>query len=173
MGDRPGEGLLHPFAVLCLAALLLNDHVLKDAWPSWFTGKLSDLAGLAFAPVLAVALFEIASAALRRGGDWRASRSWLLGVVVFVGVAFAAAKVLPPAGDAYRTVLGWAKWPLQVVGALLGGEPVPGPGRVRLTEDPTDLFALPALAVGYRLSRPRLRTAGSSPSRCRRRRPRS
>lgn len=32
--------------ILALAVLALNDHVLKQAWPCWFTGKLSDAAGL-------------------------------------------------------------------------------------------------------------------------------
>jgi hypothetical protein len=32
---------------LCaLLVLVLNDHILKYAWPSWFTGKLSDFAGV-------------------------------------------------------------------------------------------------------------------------------
>lgn len=32
--------------ILALTVLALNDHVLKQAWPCWFTGKLSDAAGL-------------------------------------------------------------------------------------------------------------------------------
>lgn len=32
--------------LLALVVLALNDHVLKQAWPCWFTGKLSDVAGL-------------------------------------------------------------------------------------------------------------------------------
>ncbi|QQR86557.1 MAG: hypothetical protein IPJ76_18560 [Flavobacteriales bacterium] len=32
--------------VLAVAVLALNDHLLKHAWPCWFTGKLSDVAGL-------------------------------------------------------------------------------------------------------------------------------
>jgi hypothetical protein len=40
----------HPLTVGATAVLLLNDHVLKPAWPGLVTGKLSDVAGLAAAP---------------------------------------------------------------------------------------------------------------------------
>lgn len=42
--------------VASLVALLLNDHVLKAAYPGWVTGKLSDFAG-----ILLVALFAMAA----------------------------------------------------------------------------------------------------------------
>ncbi|HEU0015221.1 MAG TPA: hypothetical protein VFQ45_16135 [Longimicrobium sp.] len=48
----PADLLLSPPALASLALLLLNDHVLKAAYGSWLTGKLSDFAGL-----LAFALF--------------------------------------------------------------------------------------------------------------------
>ncbi|HWK88723.1 MAG TPA: hypothetical protein VNP72_01960, partial [Longimicrobium sp.] len=44
--------LLSPLLLASLALLVLNDHVLKAAYGSWLTGKLSDFAGL-----LAFALF--------------------------------------------------------------------------------------------------------------------
>src|SRR5690606_8076044 len=44
--------LSHPVTVLALAVLLVNDHVLKQAYGSWWTGKLSDVAGLVLAPAL-------------------------------------------------------------------------------------------------------------------------
>lgn len=46
--------LSQPLWWFSLAVLLLNDHVLKSAGvlPGWFTGKLSDFAGLVMAPVL-------------------------------------------------------------------------------------------------------------------------
>ena len=40
----------HPLTVGATAVLLLNDHVLKPAWPGLVTGKLSDVAGLVAAP---------------------------------------------------------------------------------------------------------------------------
>ncbi|WP_336212526.1 sialidase family protein [Nonomuraea sp. LPB2021202275-12-8] len=38
--------------MLSVAVLLLNDHLLKHAWPGLVTGKLSDVAGLVVAPPL-------------------------------------------------------------------------------------------------------------------------
>jgi hypothetical protein len=32
--------------LVALSILFVNDHILKHAWPCWFTGKLSDFAGL-------------------------------------------------------------------------------------------------------------------------------
>lgn len=44
--------LSHPFALLSIGVLLLNDHVFKHTAPSVLTGKLSDFAGLFFFPFL-------------------------------------------------------------------------------------------------------------------------
>ena len=53
------RALAHPGSVLALVVLVLNDHVLKQAWPGWVTGKLSDVAGLVVAPLLLAALLAI------------------------------------------------------------------------------------------------------------------
>ena len=54
------RALAHPGAVLALVMLVLNDHVLKQAWPGWVTGKLSDVAGLVVAPLLLAAVLRCA-----------------------------------------------------------------------------------------------------------------
>ncbi|WNG39655.1 hypothetical protein F0U61_42760 [Archangium violaceum] len=41
-----------------MVLLGVNDHVFKLHCPSWWTGKLSDVAGLAFFPLLPQALWE-------------------------------------------------------------------------------------------------------------------
>ena len=46
------RALAHPGFVLALVVLVLNDHVLKQAYPGMLTGKLSDVAGLVVAPLL-------------------------------------------------------------------------------------------------------------------------
>lgn len=53
--------LLHPAFLLGLLALLLNDHFLKEAYGNWFTGKLSDVAGLLMFPFFLRFLFPITS----------------------------------------------------------------------------------------------------------------
>ncbi len=49
--------LLHPVFLTGLFLLLLNDHYLKDAYGNWWTGKLSDVAGVLFLPLLWKAVF--------------------------------------------------------------------------------------------------------------------
>ena len=44
-GASAGDGLLHPIALLAVALLLVNDHLLKAAAPGPLTGKLSDSPG--------------------------------------------------------------------------------------------------------------------------------
>jgi hypothetical protein len=54
--------LQHPGAILSILVLLINDHVLKQHYASWFTGKLSDFAGLFFFPFIvsaAIGLFPV------------------------------------------------------------------------------------------------------------------
>ncbi|GAB5534216.1 MAG: hypothetical protein Rubg2KO_04650 [Rubricoccaceae bacterium] len=75
--------LLHPAFLLALAVLLLNDHVLKDAFSSPITGKLSDIAGLVVLPVLLTALLRIQNRQL----------VWM--VHLAVGLAFAALQFVP------------------------------------------------------------------------------
>ncbi|WP_214319352.1 hypothetical protein [Nonomuraea sediminis] len=49
--------LCHPATLVAVIVLLLNDHLLKQAWPGFVTGKLSDVAGLVVAPALLALLF--------------------------------------------------------------------------------------------------------------------
>ena len=51
--------LIHPLVLLSIVVLLINDHVLKIYSPSWFTGKLSDFAGLFFFPILLSVILNI------------------------------------------------------------------------------------------------------------------
>lgn len=124
--DDRAAALRHPLWWAALAVLLLNDHALKGAGvlPGWLTGKLSDVAGMLVAPALAASLIPLRARRLR--------------AAAFLGVAalFAALKVLPDARDAFVTAA-----------ALLGV-------RARIALDPTDLVALAALPLGWRLTLP-------------------
>src|SRR5688500_10373892 len=123
MGRDRESGLLHPIALAAIALLVINDHVLKDAYPSWLTGKLSDVAGMVFFPLLAAALLAPIV---------RIDRDRLLtACVIATGVGFAAIKLWEPATVVCEHVLGF----LQL-----------SPGPVQIVRDPTDLLALVALA---------------------------
>lgn len=141
----PGDGLLHPVVLMAIGILLVNDHVLKSAWPGAVTGKLSDIAGLVFFPLLLQAVWELAAAAV--GRRHLASRMVLLIAVVVTAVVFSAVQLVPLAAQAYSVGLGVAQWAIGSVPiATLGGgfgHPVP----VAVTPDATDLLALPAVLV--------------------------
>ena len=138
----PGGYLCHPVALLALATLLLNDHVLKGWAPGLITGKLSDGAGLVLFPLVLAAAVEFVAVAARRP---RPSRKWLLLVAIgaTAGV-FIAVKTLPAATEAYNAMLGGAQW-------FFAGGPLTNAARFATVgvTDPTDLIALPALAVPY------------------------
>ena len=138
--------LLQPLALGAIAVLLLNDHVFKAVAPGLVTGKLSDVAGLVFFPLLLVAVAELA---LARAGRWRGPDVRLVTVAVAAtGIGFAAVKLLPGAETLYEQVLGIAQWPVRLLAGLIpGGGAAGGPVPVDLTRDPTDLVALAALWI--------------------------
>lgn len=55
MKTRPSQILVSPLYILSLGLLLLNDFLLKPTFHNWFTGKLSDFAGLFVFPLFFVA----------------------------------------------------------------------------------------------------------------------
>jgi len=54
ISERASQAVCRPAFMCAVALLVVNDHVLKASGiaPGWFTGKLSDAAGLFFFPVL-------------------------------------------------------------------------------------------------------------------------
>lgn len=116
-------------AWIAIAVLLINDNYLKYAFPSALTGKLSDVAELFVLPLALTAVALAISAAVSR-------RAVAIAVPIYVstGLAFIAMKTDPDFADALRAALG----------------PFTGGGIVGVV-DPTDLLALPALAVSFAL----------------------
>ena len=114
--------------VLAMALVALNDHVLKGAGllPAAVTGKLSDVAGLYFAPLLVAELWMLARPTAERGAPVRRVAWAALGF----GLLFTAIKTSATASALHDAV----------AGALLHYP-------VRNTVDPTDLMALLMLPV--------------------------
>lgn len=153
--QAPGAALLHPVTLAALFTLALNDHVLKRACPGWWTGKLSDFAGVVLLPLFVHALLELAAAGIwKKPFDAATSDDCLTACVAVSLLAFALPELWGPAELAYRYGLGTAQWPFRALAAALSGEPLPHVLPVRATADVTDLLALPlgllAFAVGKR-----------------------
>ncbi|HMG51816.1 MAG TPA: hypothetical protein VK601_00010 [Kofleriaceae bacterium] len=137
-----GEAL-HPAALAAIALLAVNDWLLKPRLgPGVVTGKLSDLAGLAFAPVVLSAAIGLAlrlATSLGARIDPSLSRRRLIACIAATGAVFAAVKLDPAAAHAVAALIG-----------RLGR-----PAAIAL--DRTDLLCLPALAVAWWIGRDELR----------------
>jgi hypothetical protein len=145
---QPGDGLLHPVALTAVALLLLNDHLMKPMLPGLLTGKLSDIAGLFAAPLVAVAAIELASAA--RGRRASPNAGWLVGIAGLIAMAFVAAKTTAAGAAMLGALLGLGQWAGGMALAPLLGAPPP-PSRAAVVVDPTDLVALVSVAAALAL----------------------
>ena len=120
---------MHPITLLAVALLVVNDWVLKARWPGVVTGKLSDLAGLAFAPIVLTAAIGLALHAAARLGarvDPSLSRRRLVASCAATALGFALVKLCPPVRELAARAIGH------------GAEFYP---------DWTDLLCLPAVLV--------------------------
>jgi hypothetical protein len=129
-----GEAL-HPVALAAVLVLVLNDWVLKPRFHGWVTGKLSDVAGLAFAPVLLSAVIGLVLQ-LFRARDPSLSHRRLVACCAATAAGFAAVKLCAPVRES--------------VAALIGH-------HAEFYPDVTDLLALPAVLVSYWIGRDELR----------------
>ena len=141
----PADGLLHPVALAAMGLLVLNDHLLKGLWPGFVTGKLSDVAGLAFFPLVLLGLWEVG---LWLAGRWHGpSRRPLAVAVVVTGIAFALVKTTPASATAFGWAISFGQWvPAALVGLVTSRTAPMGPPAA-VVRDVTDLVALPALLV--------------------------
>lgn len=109
--------LAHPIIILALGLILLNAALLQPASPSWFTGKLADLAWMVVLPVAAAVLL---------GVFWRGSEKlafWIPAGVIAIG--FSLMKTLPAVNGLVKAqFFGMFRVPL------------------KLTLDPSDLLTL-------------------------------
>ena len=138
----PAGELLHPVPLLALALLLGNDWLLKPGgWaPAVVTGKLSDVTGLLVAPLLVTAALDCSLWLATRLSprlllDFSLGRGRLWAAAAAVAGLFSAVKLSPALARALVAAAGRAglSW--------------------RIATDPTDLLALPALAVAVWLGR--------------------
>ena len=148
----PADALLHPVALAAIAVLLLNDHVLKHAAPGLVTGKLSDVAGLAFFPLVLLGTWEVIRSAV---GRWSgpSPRSLALSVVL-TSIVFGLVKTTDLAAGVFATTLGAAQWAIGF--ALTAGHRSSDFVPTLVVRDPTDLVALPAVLIAAWIGSSRL-----------------
>ncbi len=118
--------------LLAVAILILNDHYLKAEFPSWWTGKISDFAGLFFTPLFLCAAINLLRNVIGRSSSiaWL-TRPQLVQSIIFTDILFVAIKLSPAAATFYieglRT-LGFA---------------------ARVAADPSDLIAVSVSVPTY------------------------
>ncbi|WP_055478322.1 hypothetical protein [Sphaerimonospora mesophila] len=142
---RAAAWLGHPVTMAAIGLLIVNDHLFKRLWPGAVTGKLSDFAGMLVAPALlalpfasAIRIAEAAARAVRRPSDPREKPSgeWTaVAAILLTGALFTLVKTTAAGAETATAVWGLFTPPAQVIA------------------DPTDLVALPFLAVAWLVRR--------------------
>lgn len=132
----PIDLICHPAVLAAVVVVAVNDHLLKGSGllPGAVTGKLSDVAGLFFFPVLVAALLALLVGLLRRHAtlDEAQTSRWLVDTAVIATAAgFTAVNIVEPV-NAFAEQF-WGVF----------------------TMDPTDLYCLPMVVVArqFMLSR--------------------
>jgi hypothetical protein len=128
--------LAHPFSLTALGLLLLNDHLLRRLWPSWWTGKIGDFAWLLFAPFALAALLA-----------WVIPKGWFKRPRTQESWVFSAAFALTAA--VFISIKANSLIHLLAMRSIAAVFPTP----LTTMHDPSDLLALPALVLGIWLWR--------------------
>jgi hypothetical protein len=152
-----GDILLHPVVLASIALFIANDHVLKGAAPGWLTGKLSDVAGLVFFPLLVIAAWELLRSAIGRRAD-PSARSVIVAILV-TALAFAAVKTTELGASAFAWGLGTVQWLVEWAWSSVVAVPAPSIEPVRIIRDATDLVAMLGLVGAAAIGLARVRRA--------------
>ena len=145
--DLAGQAICHPMVVTLLILWALNDHLFKYQFANTFTGKISDITGLAVTPILMYCTYEL----IWTWCGWKLKRPHmvLLFSITMTGLAFAGINLWESWAQAYRIGLALLQWPFRCLMAYLFHQPSPIFSPVQLTMDYTDLWTLPALYIPW------------------------
>ena len=128
--------VLSPVFLVALGALILNDHFIKGHFPGVISGKLSDVAGLIFFPIVLVALAELVALVLPRR-PYATSR-WFLYASAITAVVYIGVKYISFGQQIYLISNQWIASVISPLGAAM-------PRRIIV--DPWDLLPLLALVI--------------------------
>lgn len=143
----------HPVFLAALVVLILNDHVLKTAYPGWVTGKASDFAGLIVFPLMMLSAIDLLTPI-----PVRRARLLTVGVLAATGIVFSAIQLHTGSADVYRVALGYLQFPVR---AAMGATQAVA---VRHTADASDLLGLVALAWSWMIFAGVAGSSGDAPS---------
>lgn len=123
------RAIAHPLSIASILFLILNDHVLKPLYASWWMGKLSDFTGLFFFPFVLSAFLSVPLEFFLRPRNI-IRLSFIITAVWFVGI-----KTLPWVNDFTENGIG-----------IIIGHPT------FIALDPSDIIALSVLWPAWKLS---------------------
>lgn len=133
-GYRVGDEVLHFWPLFFVALLLVNDWIFKPfaLLPGWATGKLSDIAGLYFFPLVLSSFFSLGLNLLslnkaKRERHGRPTKTRLVICYVATCLVFSLIKINPFINGVFESLFEFSF------------------GRSTIVMDATDLICLPAL----------------------------
>jgi len=128
-----------------LVLWIVNDHILKDLYGNFWTGKLSDVAGLVVFPLIPLAMYEFVC--VWRNTTPKRQNAVLTTSMVFTAFLLISINLSDMASDMCCRTLAILQWPFIASFSLLSGSKTPPISVLSATPDPTDLFTLPALFI--------------------------
>lgn len=131
------RALLHPVTLCSIFLLVLNDHMLKELFPGFITGKLSDVAGMIFFPIVLAAFIQMLFPKVRSFEGRIVWCSALATAIVFVGV-----KTVHWANELYAHVFGFTYSLVVNVETLLTDLSFGPIRKASLIMDPSDVWAV-------------------------------
>jgi len=134
--NRVAPYFVHPIPLTAVLLMVVNDHILKHQFSSWWTGKLSDFLGLFFFPLFLCASFEAAERLVQKKQTFTLNRFRLLSAIFLTSVAFVEFKLSGRLASLYASLV----------------EPLGY--SIRVWHDPSDLLALTSGYLCWRFAKP-------------------
>ena len=166
--------LIRSPSFLCFLLLwAINDHYLKYVYPSFLTGKISDITSLACTPILMwvfeiyfiKAVFRIIKPQFVYQSMVRTISHWAYLLMILNALAMAALMIGININSTwayfYKHGLAWAQWPFWSLWYKVKWNFSPPFPQIKLTMDPSDVWTVPATLFSLVLLRAKLKELNS------------